>query len=236
MVQPEITSFLTTLVGLLGLLCICLLAFGRLGIGSVVAFLVAGIVVGQIHDLPPEKVHLLHEVAELGVVLLLFLIGLEITPPQLRGLGRDALILGVPQIAVSALVIGGYTWWRLTSWESAVVIALALSLSSTMIVVQVLKDRGELHSKWGRKTFAILLAQDLAIVPFLMIISLMAERGSESNADLPWAWALLRAGVIVIGIVFIGRFVLGRVLTIAMRQANEAAFVCAPSLPYWPPR
>ena len=159
---------------------------------------------------------MVQEIAELGVVLLLFLIGLEITPPQLRNLGRDALTLGVPQIAVTAALIGGYVWWRLGTWDTAVIIGLGLSLSSTMVVVQLLKDRDELHTPWGRKSFAILLAQDLAIVPFLLIVSLMADRSTEDSSIALWLWNLVRAGVVVAGIIVVGRFVLGKILARAL--------------------
>jgi glutathione-regulated potassium-efflux system ancillary protein KefC len=223
----EIVSFLTAAIGLLGLLCVCQLAFGRIGAGSAVAFLVAGVVIGHFRDLPPETVHILQEIAELGVVLLLFLIGLEITPPQLRDLGRDALTLGVPQIVVTAALIGGYVWWRLGTWDTAVIIGLGLSLSSTMVVVELLTDRDELHLPWGRKSFAILLAQDLVIVPFLLIVSLMADRSTDDNSIALWLWNLARAGVVVAGIILVGRFLLGRVLAVAIRRNNEPAFVCA---------
>ena len=107
----EVTSFLAAAIGLLGLISLCLLVFGRLGVGSIVAFLVAGIVIGQVRDIPAQTILAVHEFAEIGVVLMLFLIGLEIQLDQLRRLGRDVLAFGVPQIIFSALLIGLYVWW-----------------------------------------------------------------------------------------------------------------------------
>jgi Kef-type K+ transport system membrane component KefB len=104
--HAELAAFLSAAVGLLSLLCLCLLIFRPLGVGPVVAFLVSGLVLGRIHHLTPEMARQVNEIAELGVVLLLFAIGLEMTPPQLRRLGRDAAALGAPQIAASAAVIG----------------------------------------------------------------------------------------------------------------------------------
>ena len=190
------------------------------------AFLVSGVVIGHFRDLPPETVHMVQEIAELGVVMLLFLIGLEITPPQLRRLGRDALTLGVPQIGITTVLIGSYVWWRLGTWDTAVVIGLGLSMSSTMVALQLLGDRHALHTPWGRKSFAILLAQDLAIVPFLLIVSLMADRSTEDSSVTQWLWNLARAGLVVAGIITLGRFLLSRILAAAKRQNNEAAFVC----------
>ena len=93
----EVTAFLAAAIGLLGLISLCLLVFGRLGVGSIVAFLVAGIVIGQVRDTPAQTILAVREFAEIGVVLLLFLIGLEIQLDQLRRLGRDVLAFGVPK-------------------------------------------------------------------------------------------------------------------------------------------
>jgi hypothetical protein len=190
----EVSSFLAAAIGLLGFVSVCLLVFGRLGIGSIVAFLVAGLFVGMIRDLPDESVLALREFAELGVVLLLFLIGLEMKPSQLSSLGRDAISFGLPQIAVSAGVICVYAWLVLARWDTAIVLGLGFALSSTIVVVQILQDRDELHLSWGRKAFAILLAQDLAIVPLLLVVSLLTERGAGGGGGSAWMWASLRRG------------------------------------------
>jgi glutathione-regulated potassium-efflux system ancillary protein KefC len=221
----EVASFLAAAIGLLGLVSICLLLFARLGVGSIVAFVVAGLVVEEIHDLPAETALALREFAELGVVLLLFLIGLETTPPQLRGLGRDALTFGVPQIAVSAAAIGLYGWWFLSVRETAVVLGLGFALSSTVVVMQILVDRNELKSPLGQKAFAILLAQDLAIVPMLLAVALMANEAASGSDSAPLWWTILRAVIAIALIILVGRFVLTRILAIAVRRQNEAAFV-----------
>ena len=93
----EVASFLTAAIGLLGLISFCLLVFGRLGVGSIIAFLVAGVLIELVRDIPTSTVLALRGVAELGVVLLLFLIGLEIRLDQLRRLGRDVLSFGLPK-------------------------------------------------------------------------------------------------------------------------------------------
>jgi glutathione-regulated potassium-efflux system protein KefB len=229
----EIDSLLATTIGLLGLIVVCLLLFGRLGIGSIVAFLVAGLIAAQFRAISGHTLVSLREIAEIGVVLLLFLIGLEITPPQLRGLSRNALTYGLPQIVVSVAAIALYMEWRLIGhpevggWEAGIVLGLGFAMSSTIVVVQLLKDRGELHSSWGRPAFAILLAQDLAIVPFLLIVSLMAKGEADGGLDTPWLWAAARAVAVIAAIPLIGRFVLMRVLALAERQQNTPAFVCS---------
>ena len=228
----EIASFLAATIGLLGLIAGCLLLFGRLGVGSIVAFLVAGVIAAQFREFSGETLANLREIAEIGVVLLLFLIGLEITPPQLRGLGHNALTYGLLQIVISVATIALYMEWRLVDrpeiggWHTAIVLGLCFALSSTIVVVQLLKDRGELHSSWGRRAFAILLAQDLAIVPFLLIVSLMAKGEDDGGIDIPWLWAAMRAIVVIAAIPLIGRYVLIRILALSERQKNAPAFVC----------
>lgn len=222
----ELANFLWGAIGVLGLISLCLLVFGRLGLGSIVAFLVAGIAIGEIREVPVHTVSALREFAELGVILLLFLIGLETEPQQLRRLGRDALTLGLPQIVLSAIAIGIYARLGFAGWEAAVVLGLGFALSSTVVVVQLLTDRGELDLPWGRKAFAILLAQDLAIVPLLLILSVMAGQGSGSAADSSIGWAIFRALTVTAGIVIVGRFGFPHVLARAERQGNQPAFVC----------
>jgi glutathione-regulated potassium-efflux system ancillary protein KefC len=219
-------AFLASTTGLLALISFCLLVFGRLGVGSIVAFLTAGLIVGQIQELSLDSVRALKEFAEIGVVLLLFLIGLEIQPSQLRNLGRDALKFGAPQIAVSVAVIGIYVWGTFAEWETAIVLGLGFALSSTTVVVQVLKDRKELHTSWGEKAFAVLLAQDVAVVPFLLFVSFIGESEAGGATDASWSWAMIRAIIVVVGIVAVGRFVLTRILAVAVKQQNEPAFAC----------
>jgi glutathione-regulated potassium-efflux system ancillary protein KefC len=219
-------AFLASTTGLLALISFCLLVFGRLGVGSIVAFLTAGLIVGQIQELSLDSVRALKEFAEIGVVLLLFLIGLEIEPSQLRNLGRDALKFGAPQIAVSVAVIGIYVWGTFAEWETAIVLGLGFALSSTTVVVQILKDRKELHTSWGEKAFAVLLAQDVAVVPFLLFVSFIGESEAGGATDASWSLAMIQAIIVVVGIVAVGRFGLTRILAIAVKQQNEPAFAC----------
>jgi Kef-type K+ transport system membrane component KefB len=104
----EVSAVLTAAIALLGLISLCLLFFRRLGVGSIVALLVAGIIIEQLRDIPAQTILAVREFAEIGVVLLLFLIGLEVQLDQLRRLGRDVLAFGIPQIVLSALLIGLY--------------------------------------------------------------------------------------------------------------------------------
>jgi len=103
----ELISFLASATGLLALISFCLLVFGRLGVGSIVAFLIAGLVVGQMRDLPPASVQALQEFAELGVILLLFLIGLELSLHRLLTMRRLVFGLGGLQVLLTTALLGG---------------------------------------------------------------------------------------------------------------------------------
>jgi Kef-type K+ transport systems, membrane components len=167
-----------------------------------------------------------HEFAEIGVVLLFFSIGLEIRLDQLRRLGRDALAFGIPQIILSALLIGLYFWWGFAEWEASLVLGLGFALSSTVVVVQLLKERDELHSTRGSKAFAILLAQDLAIVPLLLLVSFMVDGKALVLAAGYGCGRLHGPQLRYVGIIVGGRYVLPRVLAIAEKQKNGPAFTC----------
>jgi len=217
---------MTAAVGVLGFLSVSLLAFGHLRVGSIVAFLVAGLAIGQFREVPAATVLALREFSELGVILLLFLIGIEMRPEELRRLGRDVMAFGLPQIILTTAAVGGYFALRSSDWSVALVVGMGFALSSTTIVVQLLKDRGEFESGWGRKAFAILIAQDLAIVPFLLIVSLLAEQSADVARGGSWFRAIGVAVLVLVGIAAIGRFAMPRALAIASRQQNTPAFVC----------
>jgi glutathione-regulated potassium-efflux system ancillary protein KefC len=225
LIHFDIGSALTAITLLLAITSLSLLAFGRLGLGMVVAFIGAGILLGQFTDLPQGTVSTLREATEFGVVLLLFLIGVELEPKELNRLGRDVAIWGTAQILFTGLLIGIYAWLVVGKLNASIIIGLGFALSSTTLVIQMLKDRGELDSPWGRKALAILIAQDLAIVPLLLLVPLLAE-SPGANSDRSWLKQLPIAIAALVVIVVIGRFVLPRLLRLAENQKNDAAFSC----------
>ncbi|MEM7686527.1 MAG: cation:proton antiporter, partial [Pseudomonadota bacterium] len=149
--------------------------FKRLKLGSVVGYLVAGAIIG------PSGVGLIEEAqsalsfAEFGVVLLLFVIGLELQPARLWRLRTEIFGLGLLQVAITmlvlALLLGGLGPFQT---NSAIAIGGALALSSTAFAIQILRERGDLTTPWGDRAFSILLFQDLAIVPLLAMVSLLS--------------------------------------------------------------
>jgi len=183
----------------------------RLGFGSVLGYLAAGIVIGPfgialIHD--PE--HIMH-FAELGVVFLLFIVGLELQPSRLWILRKMVFGLGLSQVILSALAIAMLAWAMGLETTPAIVIGLILALSSTAFVLQMLAEKKELTTTHGRAAFSILLFQDLAAIP---LIAILPTLGAVSDDGFNIAQAGIMIGTIVALIVG-GRLLLRPVLHVA---------------------
>lgn len=183
--------------------------FRRLGLGTILGYLVAGLAVqvafaGNFAEHPEDLLHF----AEFGVVLFLFVIGLELQPSTLWAMRRDIFGLGLAQLlgcglvlAIAALLLG-------LSPTAAVVVGLGLALSSTALVMRTLDERRERSSQHGRKAFAILLFQDLAIVPLLLVVALLAPSGGD-GAGLGESAARVAIALAAIGVlVAAGRYLL----------------------------
>lgn len=148
--------------------------FQRLGLGSILGYLVAGIAIGPLGlGLIPAADEVLH-FAELGVVLMLFLVGLELAPDQLWAQRRRLLGLGTTQMVLSGVLLSGLFLLLGDSWRVAVAIGATLALSSTAFAVQMLVETNQLGTTHGRNAFSILLFQDLAVIPLLLLLPSLA--------------------------------------------------------------
>jgi monovalent cation:proton antiporter-2 (CPA2) family protein len=186
--------------------------FTRLGLGAVLGYLAAGVIIGPSGLGIVDGVEATLHFAEFGVVLLLFLIGLELQPARLWRMRGDVFGLGGCQVIVTTLVFAVPGWALGLPAAAAVVVGFGLSLSSTALALQVLAERNELATPHGRAAFGILLFQDLAAIPALAVIPLL---GSEAvtHAASPLARGLVAAGVIA-GLVLVGRLFLRPVFRI----------------------
>ena len=146
----------------------------RLGLGSVLGYLAAGILLGPVFGLAGAETAELQHIAEVGVVMMLFLIGLELEPRVLWDMRHRLLGLGGAQVAISAVAIVLVAWAAGQDWRAAITIGMMLSLSSTAIVLQTLTEKGLMRSPGGRASFAVLLTQDLAVIPMLALVPLLA--------------------------------------------------------------
>ena len=184
----------------------------RLGFGSVLGYLVAGIIIGPFSlKLISDPEHVRH-FAELGVVLLLFIIGLELQPSRLWVLRRMVFGLGAAQVFLSALVIGGLAFAAGLPATTATVIGFVLALSSTAFVLQMLAEKKQLTASHGRAAFSILLFQDLAVIPLIVILPLLGNVAAESSFNLV---DVLKSVGILAGVVVGGRYLLRPVLHVA---------------------
>jgi CPA2 family monovalent cation:H+ antiporter-2 len=146
----------------------------RLGLGSVLGYLAAGILLGPVFGLAGAETSDLQHVAEFGVVMMLFLIGLELEPRALWDMRGKLLGLGGLQVALTALAVAAALLALGLAWQPALALGLILSLSSTAIVLQTLSEKHLMRTAGGRSAFAVLLAQDIAVVPMLALIPLLA--------------------------------------------------------------
>ncbi|MEZ5796293.1 MAG: cation:proton antiporter [Paracoccaceae bacterium] len=146
----------------------------RLGLGSVLGYLAGGILLGPVFGLAGAESAELQHIAEFGVVMMLFLIGLELEPRVLWDMRHKLVGLGGAQVVITAVVVGLIAWSAGQDWRTAITIGMLLALSSTAIVLQTLTEKGLMRSPGGRASFSVLLTQDLAVIPMLAVIPLLA--------------------------------------------------------------
>ena len=213
-------------VVLLGTALAFVTVFRRLGIGAVLGYLAAGILLGPFAlGLVAEPAALIG-VGDLGIALLLFLVGMELHPTRLWRLRQDIFGLGAGQVVASGLVLAGLAYvMRDVTWAAAIAIGMPLALSSTAQVLPSLRSSGEINTRWGERAFSILLLQDLAIVPMLIILTVMS-RAPGAEAQPAWQLMLAAAGAIA-GLVLAGRYLLNPLLRVIGRVSERELFVVA---------
>jgi len=200
--------------------------FRQFGLGSVLGLLVAGIIVGP-HSPGPYATANVDEVrhfTELGVVLLLFVIGLELNPRRLWSMRREVFGLGILQILLSGAVIAGYFALYMDSWAVALLVGMTFALSSTAFVIQLLQERGEIAAKHGITAFAILLMQDMAIVPLLAMVPILSDVGALSASVPVWEQVLIVIGMFAL-VLGTGRYILPFALDRLARQGSQDGFL-----------
>ena len=221
--EPE--SFVESAVVLLVATAFIVAIFRRFGLGSVLGLLVAGILIGPYTPgmVVTRNVEGVRHFTELGVVLLLFVIGLEMHPHRLWSLRRAMFGLGTLQILLSGGAIALFVHLSEPDWGIDLLTGLTLALSSTAFVMQLLQERGEIASPHGQTTFAILLMQDLAVVPLLALVPILGHAGSvEDNQPLFQQVLLILSAVGLV--VASGYYVIPRALDLLARQHNREAF------------
>ncbi len=191
---------LETLVALLAATAIAVPITRRLGFGSILGYLIAGIIIGPSGLRLVTNVEQIASVSELGVIMLLFLIGLELRPHRLWILRKAVLGLGLGQMVPSAALLAGVAHVIGVPWPGAVILGAGLALSSTAIVLPMLGERNLLSSTAGRDGFAVLLFQDMVFIPLVALVPLLSS--GHVPTEVPW-WTVLKA-LSAVAIILVG--------------------------------
>ena len=212
---------------MLGAAMMFVIVFRRFGLGAVLGYLVAGALVG------PHALGLVHggesmlHIADFGIVLLLFLVGLELHPSRLWRLKNDIFGLGLLQVVVAGLALtllvrhgAGF------SWPASLAIGLPLALSSTAQVLPSLRSDGTINTRPGERAFSVLLFQDLSLVPLITIIAAMSRAPVDPGAPPGWQLGLYTLGAIA-GLVLAGRFIINPLFRLIGRVSERELFVVA---------
>lgn len=208
----------------------------RLGVSTILGFLIVGILLGPhilgnlAQSIPALSALSIGDVggasglAELGVVFLLFLIGLELSFERLKTMRRLVFGLGGLQVVISSFVLGLAAFWIGFKPPQAAVVGMALALSSTAIIIQLLSDQKRLGSQAGRIGFAVLLMQDVAVIPMLMLVTALAAP-ADTNLALNLSWALAQAAMAAVLIVVVGRYLLTPLLRLVAASKSPELFM-----------
>ena len=220
-------SLLREAVPMLGFALVFVLLFRRLGLGATLGYLVAGALVG------PQLLNLVGDaedkmsIAEIGIMLLLFLVGLELSPSRLWRMKQDIFGFGLIQVVLCGLAITLLVWLGASvTWAAALALGMPLALSSTAQVLPLLQSQGRLRTPFGERAFAILLFQDLSIVPMITIVTALSRNPADMNGPPGWLLGLYTVGAIV-GLTLAGRFLLRPLFRLIGNLGEREMFVFA---------
>jgi monovalent cation:proton antiporter-2 (CPA2) family protein len=220
------TALLTFEAVMLGAALLFVILFRRLGLGATLGYIVSGIVIGPYVLGLVGEAERIQSVAEIGIALLLFIVGLELRPSRLWRLRKDIFGLGLLQVAIAGVVLAALL--RLTlgfSWGASLALGLPLALSSTAQVLPMLRNTGELNTPYGERAFSILLFQDLSLIPLITIVAALS-RAPDPSAPTGWQLSLYTV-LAVIGLVIAGRFLLNPLFRLIGRFSERELFIVA---------
>ncbi len=203
------------------------LLLARLQLPTVAGLLVAGAMLGPYGLALVDDVHALEILAEVGVVLLLFSIGLEFSLARLRDIFKQVAAGGIIQVGATALVIGVVARALGQPVSASVFYGFVFALSSTAIVLRALSERRELDAPHGRIIVGTLVFQDLCVVPMVLIVPLLGAAGDGGSVASQISWAMVEAAAVVVGVVVASRFVVPRVLDLVDASRSREMFLLA---------
>jgi len=214
---------------------VCVPIAKRIGLGAVLGYLVAGVLIGPwVFGFVGREHHSVGHFAEFGVVMMLFLVGLELRPSLLWQLRKPIFGLGGSQVMLTAVVVGAVAMVLGAHWKSAIAVGLIFASSSTAIVLSTLAERGLLKTTGGQASFSVLLFQDIAVIPVFAVFPLLATiapdpalAAAASDGGRPaWQTALMLLGAVA-GVVAMGRFVVRPVFQFLAAVKVRESFTAA---------
>jgi monovalent cation:proton antiporter-2 (CPA2) family protein len=220
------SSLLGEGVLLLGFALGFVLLFRRLGLGATLGYLLAGVVVG------PQVLGLIGDadaklgIAELGITLLLFVVGLELNPARLWRMKQEILGLGLLQVAACGLALAGVIALAGFSYPAALALGLPLALSSTAQVLPMLRSSGRMRTPFGERAFAILLFQDLSIIPLITIIAAISRNPADAAGPPGWLLSLYTV-LAIAGLIALGRFAIRPLFRLIGNLGEREMFIVA---------
>src|SRR6202522_2482596 len=195
-------------------------------LGSVLGYLAAGIIIGPACLGLISRIDATEHIAEFGIVLLMFVIGLELQPSRLWVMRKSIFGLGLAQVLAPTLGLGSAAYFGFEqTWQSALIIGFGLSMSSTALVLQLLAERGQLNSHYGRSAFSVLLFQDIAVLPALALLPLLGVATAKTAG--PGGWLAVKFVAVLATAVIGGRYVLRPMLRIVAATRVSEAFTAA---------
>jgi len=221
-----VEHLLLGLIVTLGIATVLNVHLKKIDIPTVIGYIFTGFIIAQIFHFAEESKETLAHLAELGIVFLMFTIGLEFSISQMKAMKKEVFVYGALQVVLSSLL---FTFLAVILFDielkNSIVIGMALSLSSTAIVLKVLNENGEIHSEYGRVVLGILLFQDLAVIPMLLMISIFtSENASISELLLQ----TLISALIVFGILFVvGKYFIERFFDWITNSQSEEIFLAS---------
>jgi len=201
-----------------------ILLFHRLKLPALPGFIVAGVLLGPNALGLVSDVHQVESLAEVGVILLLFTIGIEFSLSRLREMGRQVVIGGGAQVLLTVGLGAALAVGLGLAWPVAVLLGFLVALSSTAIVLKGLADKGEIDTPHGRLATGVLIFQDLCVVPMMLVLPYLAGGAGEGAGV---AWALIKAGLVVAGVLVLARTVVPRALSEIVKTRSRELFLIA---------
>jgi len=202
----------------------------RIRLSAIVAYLAAGVLIGPWGLGVFRAPETILTVASLGVVMLLFLIGLELKLSRLLAMRRDIFGLGMAQLALTTAAVGGLAYATgLVGWRGAIVAGIALAMSATTIALKILEDRGHMQQTYGQRAFAILLFQDMSVVPLLALLPLLAPGagGDNHGSSVDTLVSVAAIGAAIAAVVVAGRYLLNPFFRLLAETGAREVMTCA---------